>query len=57
LGLALVRQLVELHGGVVGVESEGVPGQGSRFTVSLPWRGAVSRFTGSERTTPMGSSR
>ncbi len=35
LGLTLVRQLVELHGGSISLES--VPGQGSRFTVSLPW--------------------
>lgn len=36
LGLALVRQVVELHGGSVSLESE--VGQGSRFTVSLPWK-------------------
>jgi signal transduction histidine kinase len=36
LGLAIARQLVEAHGGQVGVESEGVPGQGSQFWFTLP---------------------
>ena len=35
LGLAVVRHLVELHGGSIGAESDGV-GQGSLFTVDLP---------------------
>jgi signal transduction histidine kinase len=36
LGLALTRKLVELHGGHISVESEGVKGRGSLFTVLLP---------------------
>jgi two-component system CheB/CheR fusion protein len=35
IGLALVRQLVQLHGGTIAADSDG-PNQGSRFTVRLP---------------------
>lgn len=35
LGLVLVQRMVEMHGGSIALES--VLGQGSRFTVSLPW--------------------
>ncbi len=43
LGLAIVSQLVELHGGGIRVESPG-KGKGSTFTVSLPlvWAAPVS---------------
>jgi PAS domain S-box-containing protein len=40
LGLALVRQVIELHGGSVSLDSE--IGRGSRFTVSVPWQQETS---------------
>ena len=35
LGLAIVRKIVELHGGTVEAESAG-PGQGASFIITLP---------------------
>ncbi|MDQ2762383.1 MAG: ATP-binding protein, partial [Pseudomonadota bacterium] len=35
IGLALVKQLVEMHGGNIEARSEGL-GQGSEFVVTLP---------------------
>ena len=37
IGLALVRQLVEMHGGSVTAYSDG-PGKGSEFLIRLPLR-------------------
>ncbi|MEQ8494358.1 MAG: ATP-binding protein, partial [Gammaproteobacteria bacterium] len=36
LGLAIVRNIVELHDGSIAAESEGIPGRGTRFIVTLP---------------------
>ena len=36
VGLALVKNIVELHGGSVSASSEG-SGRGSEFVVTLPW--------------------
>src|SRR5206468_11673654 len=36
LGLSLTRKLVELHGGRIWLESEGVEGKGSNFIFLLP---------------------
>src|ERR1035437_479472 len=36
LGLALTKRLIELHGGRIKVESEGIEGKGSQFTFLLP---------------------
>ena len=47
LGLAIVRSLVELHGGKVRAESEGA-GRGACFTITLPLASAVRTGRGPE---------
>src|SRR5437899_5351723 len=49
LGLAIVRQIIEMHGGTVQAESRG-EGQGATFTVRLP----IRAIGGKEDTTPRG---
>ncbi|HEX3556296.1 MAG TPA: CHASE3 domain-containing protein [Thermoanaerobaculia bacterium] len=51
LGLAIVRHLVELHGGTVAVASDG-DGQGSTFTVRLPVR-PLAETAGTEPEAPL----
>jgi PAS domain S-box-containing protein len=36
LGLAICKEIVERHGGKIVVESTGIPGEGSKFSVWLP---------------------
>jgi signal transduction histidine kinase/ActR/RegA family two-component response regulator len=51
LGLSIVHQLVDLHGGTVAVRSEG-EGKGATFTISLPFAGATSDQTEIEPVQP-----
>ena len=41
LGLSIVHQLVDLHGGTASVHSEG-EGQGAAFTITLPFVGVIN---------------
>src|SRR5206468_6030065 len=48
LGLAIVRHLVELHGGTVEAESAG-EGKGTTLRVRMPFRVAAHEASGPER--------
>ena len=48
LGLTLTKKLVEIHGGRIWVESEGIEGKGSRFIFRLPLRNPVSPGLGNQ---------
>jgi signal transduction histidine kinase len=56
IGLALVKTLVELHGGVVEAASDG-PGQGSEFVVRLPLLTPVTPLEPSHSNAPEGARR
>jgi signal transduction histidine kinase/CheY-like chemotaxis protein len=45
LGLSIVRQLTELHGGTVAARSDG-PGRGATFRLQLPILGSIKRSFG-----------
>jgi signal transduction histidine kinase/CheY-like chemotaxis protein len=51
LGLSIVHQLVDLHGGSVSVASEG-EGKGATFTISLPFVGVTSDQKEAETVNP-----
>jgi PAS domain S-box-containing protein len=51
LGLSIVHQLVDLHGGNVSVHSEG-EGKGATFTISLPFVGVTSEQKEAETVNP-----
>lgn len=51
LGLSIVHQLVDLHGGTVSVQSAG-EGKGATFTITLPFVGVISNHHESDDAQP-----
>ena len=51
LGLAIAKELVELHGGTITAGSRG-RGHGARFTVTFPWENAERPADASEESVP-----
>ncbi|MFN6963536.1 MAG: CHASE domain-containing protein [Pyrinomonadaceae bacterium] len=56
LGLAIVRNLVELHHGTVAVHSDG-PGRGTSFTIELPAAPQAEPETGVDKPAPIATGR
>jgi PAS domain S-box-containing protein len=56
IGLALARDLVELHGGRIEARSDG-PGRGSEFVVCLPWLAEAGQPAAAPRPEPARSAR